>query len=50
MLVMKSLKYLSLAGKIADQISDAILDAYLTQDPDAKVACECLRPEAGIWQ
>jgi S-adenosylmethionine synthetase len=36
--------------KIADQISDAILDAYLTQDPDAKVACECLRPEAGIWQ
>jgi S-adenosylmethionine synthetase len=28
--------------KIADQISDAILDAYLTQDPDAKVACECL--------
>ena len=28
--------------KIADQVSDAILDAYLTQDPDAKVACECL--------
>ncbi|MFM7181519.1 MAG: methionine adenosyltransferase [Verrucomicrobiales bacterium] len=28
--------------KIADQISDAILDAYLEQDPDAKVACECL--------
>ncbi len=28
--------------KIADQISDAILDAYLTQDPNAKVACECL--------
>ncbi|MCQ2139591.1 MAG: methionine adenosyltransferase [Bacteroidales bacterium] len=26
--------------KVADQISDAILDAYLTQDPDAKVACE----------
>jgi S-adenosylmethionine synthetase len=28
--------------KVADQISDAILDAYLKQDPDAKVACECL--------
>ncbi len=28
--------------KVADQISDAILDAYLAQDPIAKVACECL--------
>jgi S-adenosylmethionine synthetase len=28
--------------KVADQISDAILDAYLLQDPEAKVACECL--------
>lgn len=28
--------------KLADQISDAILDAYLAQDPHAKVACECL--------
>lgn len=28
--------------KVADQISDAILDAYLQQDPEAKVACECL--------
>ncbi|XP_046668738.1 S-adenosylmethionine synthase [Homalodisca vitripennis] len=27
-------------GKICDQISDAILDAHLQQDPDAKVACE----------
>jgi len=26
--------------KMCDQISDAILDAHLTQDPDAKVACE----------
>lgn len=26
--------------KICDQISDAILDAYLTLDPNAKVACE----------
>ncbi len=28
--------------KIADQISDAILDAYLALDPNAKVACETL--------
>jgi len=26
--------------KMCDQISDAILDAHLKQDPDAKVACE----------
>lgn len=26
--------------KVADQISDAILDSILTQDPDARVACE----------
>src|SRR5699024_510441 len=26
--------------KMSDQISDAILDAYLEQDPTAKVACE----------
>ncbi len=28
--------------KIADQISDGVLDAILTQDPDARVACETL--------
>ncbi len=28
--------------KVADQISDAILDEYLRQDPSAKVACETL--------
>ncbi len=28
--------------KVADQISDAILDAFLVQDPDSKVACETL--------
>src|SRR6056300_1017645 len=28
--------------KVADQISDAILDAYLEQDPKARVACETL--------
>lgn len=27
--------------KICDRISDAILDAYLAQDPHARVACEC---------
>ena len=28
--------------KVSDQISDAILDAYLAQDPNSKVACETL--------
>ncbi|MCZ6596167.1 MAG: methionine adenosyltransferase, partial [Planctomycetota bacterium] len=28
--------------KVADQISDAILDALLAQDPDSRVACETL--------
>src|ERR1700745_3635939 len=28
--------------KIADQISDAVLDAALTQDPMSRVACETL--------
>ncbi|MFT7333343.1 MAG: S-adenosylmethionine synthetase [Sphingobacteriales bacterium] len=28
--------------KVADQISDALLDAFLAQDPNAKVACETL--------
>ena len=28
--------------KVADQISDAIVDAYLAQDPQSKVACETL--------
>ena len=27
--------------KVCDQISDAVLDAILAQDPDAHVACEC---------
>ena len=28
--------------KICDQVSDAVLDAHLAQDPNAKVACgEC---------
>src|ERR1700749_3578040 len=28
--------------KVADQISDAVLDAMLTQDPHSRVACETL--------
>ena len=28
--------------KVADQISDAVLDTLLEQDPDAHVACETL--------
>jgi S-adenosylmethionine synthetase len=28
--------------KVADQISDSILDAMLAQDPKSRVACECL--------
>lgn len=28
--------------KMADQISDAILDEYLMEDPESKVACECM--------
>lgn len=28
--------------KVADQISDAILDEFLTEDPESKVACETL--------
>lgn len=28
--------------KVADQISDAVVDAYLSREPDAKVACETL--------
>jgi S-adenosylmethionine synthetase len=27
--------------KICDQISDAVLDAIVAKDPDARVACDC---------
>lgn len=38
-------RVLSFPDKICDQISDAVLDAHLKQDPDAKVACgKKLRP------
>ena len=28
--------------KVCDQISDAVLDAYLKEDPESRVACETL--------
>ena len=28
--------------KVCDQISDAILDSYLAEDPNSRVACETL--------
>lgn len=34
--------YVFIKDKICDQISDAVLDAHLEQDPDAKVACGML--------
>jgi len=35
--------FLFVADKICDQISDAVLDAHLHQDSNAKVACgECV--------
>ncbi len=34
--------------KVADQVSDAILDAYLEDDPDSMVACETLIKEGTI--
>lgn len=35
--------------KIADQISDVILDAFLTRDPDARVACETVLTTVLCW-
>lgn len=39
-LIAESVTYMH-PDKICDQISDAILDAYLTHDPNARVAVEC---------
>ncbi|KAK0147576.1 S-adenosylmethionine synthase isoform type-2 [Merluccius polli] len=36
----KNLSFFVFTDKICDQISDAVLDAHLQQDPNAKVACE----------
>ncbi|XP_057310039.1 S-adenosylmethionine synthase-like [Hydractinia symbiolongicarpus] len=38
----KETRHLRLYYKLCDQVSDAILDAHLSQDPNAKVACESL--------
>ena len=35
--------------KICDQVSDSILDAYLSQDPDSRVAVECLTTTGTIF-
>ena len=34
--------------KLCDQISDRILDAYITQDPESRVACEVCAHKDGI--
>ena len=34
-----NIRILPLSDKICDQVSDAVLDAHLKQDPNAKVAC-----------
>ena len=37
--------------KVADQISDAVLDKLLAYDPSSKVACETLSlPDRWCWQ
>ncbi len=28
--------------KVCDQVSDAVLDAYLAEDPNSRVACETM--------
>lgn len=35
--------------KICDQISDAVLDAYLTQDPKSRVAIEAVGSHGQVW-
>ena len=35
--------------KICDQISDAVLDAIMEQDPNGRVACECCTTTGVIW-
>ena len=35
--------------KICDQVSDAILDAILENDPDARVACETSVSQDLYW-
>jgi len=35
--------------KLCDQISDAVLDAIIADDPDARVACECAATTGLVW-
>jgi len=35
--------------KLCDQISDAVLDAILAQDPQGRVACECCCTTGVVW-
>ncbi|MDR2686591.1 MAG: methionine adenosyltransferase [Oscillospiraceae bacterium] len=35
--------------KLCDQISDAVLDAILAQDPQGRVACECCATTGVVW-
>ena len=34
--------------KVCDQISDAVLDAYLEEDPTSRVACEVAISHKGV--
>ncbi|MBK7186995.1 MAG: hypothetical protein IPH85_13960 [Ignavibacteria bacterium] len=37
--------------KLADQLSDAVLDHYLALDPDARVACETMvKGDTVLWR
>ena len=36
--------------KICDQIADAILDAFLTEDPDSHVACYAVESHFGVTE
>ncbi|MFT5849309.1 MAG: S-adenosylmethionine synthetase, partial [Patiriisocius sp.] len=35
--------------KVCDRISDAVLDAYLTQDPASRVAVESIGSHGKVW-
>jgi len=35
--------------KLCDQISDAVLDAIMAQDPQGRVACECCCTTGVVW-
>ena len=53
--IYKHLKYIvlfllfTILDKLCDQISDAVLDAHLKQDPDAKVACGKFYPKMSFF-